>query len=107
MGSGEPVTADRNPRIDTGIVRRGDLRDAPNREYRDKPTLLDVIHADPQAQVHSRGGSADCDGSAASVSEARRCQHYTCPGHVSFDERGHKLTSVAVEMIGRLGVEGN
>ena len=48
--SGEPFTAERNLRMD--IIRRGSLRDAPNREYRDKSVLLDVIHADPQTQVH-------------------------------------------------------
>ena len=45
---------------------RGDLRDAPNQEYSDESILLDVAHADPQAQVHLRGGSADQDGAAAS-----------------------------------------
>ena len=29
------------------------------------------------------------------------------PGHVSFDERSHKLTPFAVERFGRLGVEGS
>ena len=33
-------------------MKRGDLRDAPNREYREKTILLDGTHADPQAQVH-------------------------------------------------------
>ena len=51
--------------------------------------MLDVIHADPQAQIHLRGGSADHDGSAASTSEARKRQHCPRPGHVSFDERSH------------------
>ena len=89
------------------VIRRGSLRDAPNREYRDKSILLDVTHADPQAQVHPRGGSADHDGSAASTSEVRKRQHYARPGHVSFDERSHKLATVAVESFGRLGVEGS
>ena len=89
------------------VIRRGSLRDAPNREYRDKSILLDVTHADPQAQVHLRGGSADHDGSAASTSEARKRQHYARPGHVSFDERSHKLATLAVETFGRLGVEGS
>ena len=65
--SGEPFTADRNLRMDI-VVRRGGLRDVPNREYRKKSTLLDVTHADRQAQIHRRGGSADHDGSAASTS---------------------------------------
>ena len=47
------------------VVRRESLRDAPNREHKDKSILLGVTHADPQAQVHLRGGSADHDGSAA------------------------------------------
>ena len=33
--SGEPFTAERNFRMDI-VIRRGSLRDAPNREYRDK-----------------------------------------------------------------------
>ena len=61
--SGEPVTAETNLRKDI-VIRRGSLGDAPNREYRDKSILLDVTHADPQAQVHLRGGSSDHDGSA-------------------------------------------
>ena len=88
--SGEPFTAERNFRMDI-VIRRGSLRDAPNREYRDKSILLDVSHADPQAQVHLRGGSADHNGPAASTSEARQRQHRARPGHVSVDERSHKL----------------
>ena len=30
-----------------------------------------------------------------------------CPGHVSFDEPSQKLTTFAVESVGRLGVEGS
>ena len=67
------------------VIRSGSLRDAPNREYRDKSILLDVTLADPQAQVHLRGGSADHDGSAASTSEARKRQRYARPGDVSID----------------------
>ena len=53
------------------VVRRGGLRNAPDPEYREKSILVDVTHADPQAQVQLRAGSADPDGSAASTSEAR------------------------------------
>ena len=77
------------------------------REYRDKSILLDVTHADPQAQVHLRGGSTNHDGSVASTSEARKRQHYARPGHVSFDERSHKLSTLAVESFERLGIEGS
>ena len=87
------------------VISRGSLRDAPNREYRDKSILRDVTHADPQAQVHIRGGSADDHGSAASTSEARKRQHCARPGHVAFDERSHKLAVLAVGSFGRLGVE--
>ena len=38
--SGEPFTAERNLRMDS-VIRRGSLRDAPNREYRDTSILLD------------------------------------------------------------------
>ena len=88
------------------VIRRRGLRDAPNREYTDKsscwtsPTQL-------QAQVHLRGDSADHDGSDASTSEALKRQHYARPRHVSFDERSHKLATLAVESSGRLGVEGS
>ena len=84
VGSGEQFTADRNLRMNI-VIRRGSLRDAANRECRDKSIQLDVTHADPQAQVHLQGGSAGHDGSAASTSEARKRQHYAHPGHVSFD----------------------
>ena len=94
--NGEPFLADRNLRVDN-VVRRGSFWNAPNPEYRDKSILVDVTHAAPQAQVPLRAGSADNDGSAASTSEACKRQHYTRPGHVSFDERSHKLTTFAVE----------
>ena len=68
---------------------------------------MDVTHTDPQVQVHGRAGSTDHDGSATSTSEARKRQHYARPGHMSFDERGHKLTTFAVESLGRFGVEGS
>ena len=47
MESGEPFTADRNPRMDF-IIRRESLRDALNLEYRYMSILLDVTHADPR-----------------------------------------------------------
>ena len=86
-------------------IWKGCLREAPNREYRDKSILLDVTHAHPQAQVHLRGVSADHDGSAASTSEARKRQHYVRPGHVYIDERSHKLDTLAADSFERLGVE--
>ena len=52
-------------------------------EYRNKAILLDVTYADPQAGIHMRAGSADRDGSAASISEARKRSHYARPGHAS------------------------
>ena len=89
------------------VVRRGGLRNAPNPENRDKSIRVDVTHADPQAQVHVQEGSADHDGPAPSTSEARKRQHYARLGHVSFDERSHKRTTVAVDRFERLGVEGS
>ena len=68
---------------------------------------MDVTHADSQAQVHLRAGSADHDGSADSTSEARKRQHYARPGHVSFYEWSHKVTTFAEERFGRIGVEGS
>ena len=52
------LTLYRNLRMDV-VVRRGGLRDAPDREYREVSILLGVIHADPQAHIHLRGGNAD------------------------------------------------
>ena len=103
---GEPFTAGMNLRMDI-VIRRGDIRDAPNRQYREESILLNVTHVDPLAQVHLRGGSTDHDGSASSTSEARKRQHYTRPGHVSFDERSNNFATLAVEKFGRLGVEGS
>ena len=81
------------------FISSGGIRDAPNREYREKSILLDVSHVDPQAQVHLRGGSADHDGSAASTSEMRKRQHCARLGHVSFDERSNKLATLAVKAL--------
>ncbi len=105
LESGAPFTTERNLSMDI-VVRRGALRDASSPAYRNKGILLDVTHADPQAQVHLRGGSATNDGKAAQTSEARKRRHYARPGHVSFDERSFKLTTFAVESFGRLGEEG-
>ena len=44
----------------------------------------EMTHAGPQAQVHLQAGSTDHDGSAASTSEARKCQRYARPGHLLF-----------------------
>ena len=85
------------------VVRPGSLTNASLQEYRHKGILLDVTHADPQAQVHLRNGSATSDGIAAQISEARKRQHYARSGHVSFDERSFKLTTLAVESFGRHG----
>ncbi|CAB1119445.1 unnamed protein product [Ectocarpus sp. CCAP 1310/34] len=103
--SGAPFTGERNLSMDI-VIRPGALTNASSPGYRNKGILLDVTHADPQAQVHLRNGSATSDGIAAQASEARKRQHYARPGHVSFDERSFKLTTLAVESFGRLGEEG-
>ena len=82
--SGAPFTGERNLSMDI-VVRPGALRNASCSVYRNKGNLLDVTHADPQAQVHLRNGSATSDGTAAQASEARKRQHYARPGHVSFE----------------------
>ena len=46
---------------DTAVIRKGDRRDAPSREFREQPILLGVTYADPQARVHLRGSSFDRD----------------------------------------------
>lgn len=53
-GIPQPFMAIRSLRMYIVVGRRG-LQDAPNREYRDKSILLDVTHADSQAQVPLRG----------------------------------------------------
>ena len=54
--SGEPFTTDRNLRMGI-VIRRGGLRDAPNREYREKSILLDVTHhVDPQTSAGTPAG---------------------------------------------------
>ena len=70
VGSGAPFTGDRNMSMDIA-VRPGALANATSQEYRNKGVLLDVTHADPQAQVHLRNGSATSNGTAAQTSEAR------------------------------------
>ena len=87
------------------VIGRGCLRDASTSDLRHKSILIDVTYADPQAGVHLRSGSAEQDGSAASTSEARKHNHYARVGHVSFDERSHKLITLAVESFGRFGRE--
>ena len=103
--SGAPFTGERHLSMDI-VTRPGALRNASSSVYRNKGILLDVTHADPQARVHLRNGSATRDGTAAQASEARKRQHYARPGQVSFDERSFKLTTFAVESFGRLGEEG-
>ena len=100
-----PFTGDQNLSMDI-VVRTWALSNASSVKYRNKGILLDVTHADPQAQVHLRNGSATNDGCAARTSEARKRQHYARPGHVYFDERSFKLTTLAVESFGRFGEEG-
>lgn len=87
-------------------VRKGGLRDSPNREHRKKSILLDVTLADPQAQAYLRADSVADDGSAASTPEAPKRRHYSRLGHVSFNERRKSLATLAVENFGRLVVEG-
>ena len=54
-----------------------------------------------------RDGSAGLGGSAASTSESLNRNHYARAGQVPFDERGHKLVTLAVESFGRLRKEGS
>ena len=87
--------------------REGRLRDATSSEYSNNATHFDVTHADPQARVPMRAGSADRDGSAASTSEAPKRNHYARLGQVPSNQRSHKLVTKAVERFGPLGKEGN
>ena len=106
--SGEFFTADRNLRMNIvvwgeavlGMLRTESTGRSPSR-------WTSPMQTHKQAQVHVRGGSADHDGSAASTSDARKHQHNARPGYVSFDERSHKLATLAVGIFGRFGVEGS
>ena len=49
--SGAPFTGDQNLSMDI-VVTTGALSNKSSAEYRNKGILLDVTHADPQAQVH-------------------------------------------------------
>ena len=89
------------------VVVRGTSRRCEREVHLDKPILLDVTHADSQAQVHLRRGSADHEGSAASTSMAGKRQHYARLRRVSFDERSRELDALAVESFGCLGVESS
>ena len=89
------------------VIERICLQDASSSDFRHKSILIDVTHADPQAGVHLRAGSADQDGSVASIFEAQKRNHYARVGHVSVDERSRKLVTLAVESFGRLGREGS
>ena len=105
--SGEPFTADKNLRMELAIRKEevfGTLRTGSTET---SPSRLGVTNADPQTQVHLRGGSADHNESAASTSEARERPRYDHPKYVSFDKRSHKFATSAVESFGRLGVEAS
>ena len=68
--TGAPFTGERHLSIDI-VVRPGALANASSSVCRHKGILLDVTHADLQAQVHLRNGSATSDGTAAQASEAK------------------------------------
>ena len=106
VGNGAPFNADRNLRMDI-VMGRGGIRDALASDFRHKGILIDLTYADPQAGVRLRAGSADQDESAAFTSEARTHNHYARPGDVCFDERIHKLPTIAVGRFGRARREGS
>lgn len=93
----EYFTADRDLRVDI-VTRRGGLEDAPQQECRQqKAVLLGVIDADPQVRVHLQDGSTYWNASAAATTKANKRVHYARPEHTSFDERSHKLATLAME----------
>ena len=96
----------RDLRVDI-VIEGGGLRSASASDFRHTRILIDVAWAGPQSGVHLRVGSADQDRPAASTSEARKRNYYAGVGHVSFDERSHKLISLAVENVGRIEREGS
>ena len=105
-GKRAPFHADRDLLMDI-VIERGGLRASSASDFRNETILIDVTYADAQAGVHLCAGSANRDGLTASTSEARKRNHYARPGHVSFDERSHKLATIAVESFGLLGREGS
>ena len=73
------------------VVPVGELRDASIPVYRQKSILID----------------RDADGSATSSAEACKRVYYACPGPVSLVEHSYKLTTLAVESLGRLDKGGS
>ena len=58
----------------------------------------------PRPGVHLRlGSSATIDGFTAATFKARKRAHYARPRRLPLDERRFKLTTIAVEIFGRLG----
>ena len=104
----DPFLADRSRRMGIYVVGRAGLRDASNREYRDKSILCWASPTQTRKRSYTcEGGSADHDGSTASTSEARKRQPtlYACSKRVFFDERSHKLDTYALGSFQHLGVE--
>ena len=89
------------------VIETGGLRGATSSEYPQQSEILRGHAFRPtKAGVDVQAGSAGRDGSAAPTSDARKRNHYARAGQASFDERSHKLVTLAVESFGRLGKEG-
>ena len=65
-------------------------------DYRSRPELLKKNTCLAQLPIK-----------AASTSEAHKRQHYARTGDVSYDERSHKPSTLAVESFGHLWIENS
>ena len=100
------VEATRN-RTPSGERRTVHCRKEPAHGHRHQERSSGRSEQGIRRQVHPAGRHPSRPASAGgSTSKARKRQHYVRPRHVSFDERNHKLSTLAVENFGRLGVEG-
>ena len=107
VGSSATFNADRDLRVDIAI-ERGGLRDASASGFQRKRVLQ-------QLKSPTRKQGFTCvaevltkmDQLLHSTSEARKRNHYTRVGRVSFDERSRKLVTFAVERFGRLGMKAS
>ena len=93
------------------VVWAGALANASSPENRNKGILLDVAHADPQAQIHLFAERTATQPPMEQQPKPPRREESVSttnarPRHVSFDERSFKLTTLAVESFGYLGEEG-
>ena len=103
--NGAPFNADRDLRMDI-VFARG-LRDASASDFTNKHTHRRHLRGPPTTKLGFTCVSEALTKMDQLFPEARKRNHYARPGHVSFDERSHKLFTIAMESFGRLGRKGS